>query len=119
MIANSPTALQLRYLQTLSIIAAEKSSSIFFPIPIDILSGMVSIKQLYGIIIPLSFAGHGCCRWNWAGRYVRHLTFHTVEVVVFLFCSFLCTASIPIASPDTLLYWICFRFKIYSFGCTL
>ncbi|XP_065918181.1 stomatin-4-like [Dysidea avara] len=39
-IAASPTALQLRYLQTLSIIAAERSSSIFFPIPIDIMSGM-------------------------------------------------------------------------------
>ena len=46
-IAASPTALQLRYLQTLSIIAAERGSSIFFPIPIDILSGMVSRKQLY------------------------------------------------------------------------
>ena len=41
-IAASPTALQLRYLQTLSIIAAERGSSIFFPIPINILSGMVS-----------------------------------------------------------------------------
>ena len=43
-IATSPTALQLRYLQTLSTIAAERSSSIFFPIPIDILSGLVSIN---------------------------------------------------------------------------
>ena len=36
-LATSPTALQLRYLQTLSEIATENSSSIVFPIPIDIL----------------------------------------------------------------------------------
>lgn len=41
-IANSPTALQLRYLQTLSVIAAEKSSTILFPIPMDIMGGMQS-----------------------------------------------------------------------------
>ena len=39
-IANSPTALQLRYLQTLNIIAAEKGSTILFPIPMDVLGGM-------------------------------------------------------------------------------
>lgn len=41
-IANSPTALQLRYLQTLNIIAAEKGSTILFPIPMDMLGGMQS-----------------------------------------------------------------------------
>ena len=41
-IANSPTALQLRYLQTLNVIAAEKGSTILFPIPMDILGGMGS-----------------------------------------------------------------------------
>ena len=39
-IANSPTALQLRYLQTLNVIAAEKGSTILFPIPMDMLGGM-------------------------------------------------------------------------------
>ena len=34
-ISESPSALQLRYLQTLSNIAAEKNSTIVFPIPID------------------------------------------------------------------------------------
>lgn len=37
-IASSPLALQLRYLQTLNAIAAEKNSTIIFPLPIDILS---------------------------------------------------------------------------------
>ena len=37
MLASEPAALQLRYLQTLSEIATANSSSIVFPIPIDIL----------------------------------------------------------------------------------
>ncbi|UJR14703.1 hypothetical protein I4U23_001696 [Adineta vaga] len=38
-IASSPTALQLRYLQTLTQISAEKNSTIIFPIPVDLLQG--------------------------------------------------------------------------------
>ncbi|CAF1027725.1 unnamed protein product [Adineta steineri] len=37
-IAQSPIALQLRYLQTLTQIAAEKNSTIVFPIPVELLS---------------------------------------------------------------------------------
>ncbi len=37
-ISKDPTALQLRYLQTLSEIAVEKNSTTIFPIPIDIIS---------------------------------------------------------------------------------
>ncbi len=37
-IGREPTTLQLRYLQTLVEIAAEKNSTIIFPIPIDIIS---------------------------------------------------------------------------------
>ncbi|KAM6986041.1 stomatin (EPB72)-like 3b [Aplochiton taeniatus] len=37
-IAESPSGLQLRYLQTLSTIAAEKNSTIIFPLPMDIIS---------------------------------------------------------------------------------
>ena len=36
-LAQEPSALQLRYLQTLSEIATENSTSIVFPIPLDIL----------------------------------------------------------------------------------
>lgn len=36
-IASQPTALQLRFLQTLTEVAAEKNSTTIFPIPIDIL----------------------------------------------------------------------------------
>ncbi|XP_066555978.1 stomatin [Amia ocellicauda] len=36
-IAESPSALQLRYLQTLTTIASEKNSTIVFPLPIDML----------------------------------------------------------------------------------
>ncbi|XP_055051897.1 stomatin (EPB72)-like 3a [Misgurnus anguillicaudatus] len=41
-IAESPSALQLRYLQTLNTIAAEKNSTIIFPVPIDIIQHFTS-----------------------------------------------------------------------------
>ena len=37
-VADSPAALQLRYLQTLNSISAEKNSTIIFPVPLDIFS---------------------------------------------------------------------------------
>jgi len=89
-IAASPTALQLRYLQTLSIIAAERGSSIFFPIPIDILSGMVRDKQVYDICIHVFYR----VDWvEWAKRLklcnncMKHYvacTFYNIEVVLCL-----------------------------------
>ncbi len=36
-ISQSPVALQLRYLQTLTTISAEKNSTIIFPVPIEML----------------------------------------------------------------------------------
>jgi len=41
--AQQPTALQLRYLETLTEIAAEKNSTILFPVPIDILQGLTDL----------------------------------------------------------------------------
>ena len=38
--AQSPAAIQLRYLQTLSTIATEKNSTIIFPLPIDMLQAI-------------------------------------------------------------------------------
>ncbi|XP_061682801.1 stomatin (EPB72)-like 3a [Syngnathoides biaculeatus] len=43
-IAEAPSALQLRYLQTLNSIAAEKNSTIVFPLPIDILQSFLPRK---------------------------------------------------------------------------
>ncbi|PIK37715.1 hypothetical protein BSL78_25450 [Apostichopus japonicus] len=43
-ISQSPSALQLRYLQTLNMISAEKNSTIIFPLPIDLLNGFVNKK---------------------------------------------------------------------------
>lgn len=39
-ISKSKSALQLRYLQTLSSIASEKTSTIVFPIPIEMIRGI-------------------------------------------------------------------------------
>ena len=38
--AQSPAAIQLRYLQTLNSIAAERNSTIVFPLPMDLLKGL-------------------------------------------------------------------------------
>lgn len=40
-VSVNPTTLQLRYLQTLTEIAAEKNSTIIFPVPIDLLSALM------------------------------------------------------------------------------
>ncbi|XP_074871539.1 stomatin [Carettochelys insculpta] len=44
-ISESPAALQLRYLQTLTTIAAEKNSTIVFPLPVDMLQGIFGAKH--------------------------------------------------------------------------
>lgn len=44
-ISRDPATLQLRYLQTLTEIAAEKNSTIIFPIPIDIIADLMNIAQ--------------------------------------------------------------------------
>ena len=41
---ESPSAIQLRYLQTLNTISAEKNSTIIFPLPIDFLKGFLDKK---------------------------------------------------------------------------
>jgi erythrocyte band 7 integral membrane protein len=44
--AESPSAIQLRYLQTLSTISAEKNSTIIFPIPMDLMSQFLPKNRL-------------------------------------------------------------------------
>ncbi|KAF7636475.1 PHB domain-containing protein [Meloidogyne graminicola] len=44
-IAESPQAIQLRYLQTLNSISAEKNSTIIFPFPVDLLSALLHQQQ--------------------------------------------------------------------------
>ncbi|EEB19657.1 Mechanosensory protein, putative [Pediculus humanus corporis] len=46
-IGDSPAALQLRYLQTLNTISAEKNSTIVFPLPIDILTYFMKATQAH------------------------------------------------------------------------
>merc|ERR1712119_67244 len=45
-IAESPSALQLRYLQTLSTISAEHNSTIIFPMPVNIMDQFVGKTKL-------------------------------------------------------------------------
>ena len=43
-IGSQPATLQLRYLQTLTEIAAEKNSTIVFPLPLDLLQGFFNLQ---------------------------------------------------------------------------
>ncbi|MCR8921911.1 slipin family protein [Dasania sp. GY-MA-18] len=43
-LAQEPQAIQLRYMQTLTDIAGDKSSTIVFPLPVDIFQTMASVK---------------------------------------------------------------------------
>jgi regulator of protease activity HflC (stomatin/prohibitin superfamily) len=43
MLAQQPQAMQLRYLQTLNSIAGDKTSTIVFPVPIDLLSPLLNV----------------------------------------------------------------------------
>src|SRR5213079_1023529 len=44
-ISSEPGALQLRYLQTLTEIAVEKNSTIIFPLPLDLLAGLMDLPR--------------------------------------------------------------------------
>merc|ERR1712173_326662 len=44
-ITESPAALHLRYLQTLTTISSEKNSTIVFPIPIELMSQFAKAKK--------------------------------------------------------------------------
>ena len=44
-LAQQPQAMQLRYLQTLTQIAGDKSSTIVFPLPVEMLSAMASMAK--------------------------------------------------------------------------
>ena len=48
-ISQSPSALQLRYLHTLNSIAAEKNSTIVFPVPIEMFRGFTHTENGHGM----------------------------------------------------------------------
>jgi hypothetical protein len=45
MLARQPQAMQLRYLQTLGSIAGDKSSTIVFPVPMDLLAPFLELMD--------------------------------------------------------------------------
>lgn len=47
-LGRQPQALQLRYLETLTVIAADKNSTIVFPLPVDILGPLVEALRRQG-----------------------------------------------------------------------
>jgi regulator of protease activity HflC (stomatin/prohibitin superfamily) len=47
LLAQEPVTIQLRYLQTLTEIGVEKNTTIVFPLPVDIMSGLQSVLDQY------------------------------------------------------------------------
>ena len=47
-LARNPQALQLRYLETLTVIAADKNSTIVFPLPMDVLGPLLDAARAAG-----------------------------------------------------------------------
>jgi regulator of protease activity HflC (stomatin/prohibitin superfamily) len=47
-LAQQPQAIQLRYLETLTVIAADKNSTIVFPLPIDLIAPFLEIMKKRG-----------------------------------------------------------------------
>ena len=45
-ISTNPTTLQLRFLQTLTEVASEQSSTIIFPVPLDIISAFMQKDEI-------------------------------------------------------------------------
>jgi regulator of protease activity HflC (stomatin/prohibitin superfamily) len=52
-IGSQPSALQLRYLQTLTEIAVEKNSTIIFPLPIDVIEPMIQMMRRQATSVPV------------------------------------------------------------------
>ncbi|XP_023326658.1 band 7 protein AGAP004871 [Eurytemora carolleeae] len=57
-INESPAAMQLRYLQTLNNISAEKNSTIIFPVPVDIISLILNRKESVVPPTPVAITPH-------------------------------------------------------------
>ena len=45
LLATEPTSIQLRYLQTLTEIGVEKNTTVVFPIPVDLLTGLLNLVK--------------------------------------------------------------------------
>ena len=46
LLATEPTSIQLRYLQTLTEIGVEKNTTIIFPVPVDLLTGLQQLVKV-------------------------------------------------------------------------
>ena len=51
-IAPEPTALQLRYLLTLTVIGVERNTTVVFPLPINVLEGLFNRKETLETVTP-------------------------------------------------------------------
>jgi hypothetical protein len=57
LLATEPVAIQLRYLQTLTEIGVEKNTTIVFPLPLDLISGLQRLLDRH--TTPVAAKGDG------------------------------------------------------------
>ncbi|TNN05001.1 Erythrocyte band 7 integral membrane protein [Schistosoma japonicum] len=95
---KSPAALQLRYLQTLTTIAAEQNSTIIFPIPIELFKSLIS-KKLSNILHlnTISLLKFVCF---YALLLFRFPTFHFTTYTMFTLNYLICMLHIITCSND-------------------
>jgi len=48
LLASEPVSVQLRYLQTLTEIGVEKNTTVIFPVPVDVFSGLKKLLSTAG-----------------------------------------------------------------------
>ena len=49
MLSHQPLAIQLRYLETLTVIAADKNSTIVFPLPMDVMGPLLDALKRHRV----------------------------------------------------------------------
>jgi len=109
-IAQSPAALQLRYLQSLNMIATEKNSTIIFPIPMDFVRAFTekwrrhhSITGCWGWRTLMTW------RWSWRNLCLRLFNSVTSKVrpyraVRMLFFGYACVLHAYVILPYVTLF---------------
>ena len=100
LLAMEPTSIQLRYLQTLTEIGVEKNTTIIFPVPVDLLAGLLNRVQA----APAKIAG--CRAAREITRNVRNMASDDTEITLgwgsCWGCSFCWQPSAEFSSPSAI-----------------
>ena len=116
---NTPCVSQLRYLQTLQTISAEKNSTIIFPLPIDLVSHLMTRKWRKAPVKPSNV----WCHFIWLCElFISYISFSElfISYISFseLFISYISFSELFISYISFSELFISFHFRI-SFDCVI